>query len=289
MDNISIPQKHLDNFISSLKVLSEEGRESTIYFSPNDSDIYKIYYDSIFKKPTKEKIKKLSERQKKISRTILPKGILSIYTNEGEQVLIGTIMKYFEDYVSIDELDEFQDIDMKNIFVSLVRSLKELTDNNIYPTDLNNKNILVNPNTLDLQIIDLDGEHCVVSDKEEPKMLKEIYSMLLYRIFSYKQEHSPQIDLSVRKYGYNSLSEFGYSDDLIQMLKGKESITYEKLLDVIDKLYPDKDKNALLSMQAITAHAISQGITTSELDRMDTFERNYSNKNFEMNEVTRDE
>lgn len=236
MNSIIIPRNYLNNLL----VLSKSGRESTVYLSEDSKEVFKIYSNSSFAKPTKEKIYELYSRQGNISNTILPSGLVFTYNDQNEKEFIGIILKYFNNYVSIDTLNE-SDIDMNVVLTNLVNSIKELTENNIYPTDLNNKNILVLPETLHVQLIDLDGDHCIVSNKLETEKLNDIYGMLLYHIYSPIREKSQEIDMAIRKFGYEALLTYGYSSELVRLLNKEEKISFDKLINIIDELYPKKE------------------------------------------------
>lgn len=237
MDSMIIPKAYLDNLL----VLSKSGRESTIYLSEDGNKVFKIYSNTGFKKPTKEKIYELYKKQSKIFNTILPSGLLFTYNEQNQREFIGIILRYFKNYVSIDTLEESENVDMNSILLNLINNIKELTDNNIYPTDLNSKNILVLPTTSDVQVIDLDGDHCVVSNQMEHEKLNEIYEMLLYRIYSPIREKSQEIDIAIRKYGYDVLLTYGYSIELVKLLKKEQQINYDKLINIINELYPKKE------------------------------------------------
>jgi len=226
------------SYLEQLQILSNSGRESIVYLSESGDQVYKVYKQSGFKKPTKEKIFNLYSKQKNILKTHLPNGLLFTYTPENGREFIGIIMKNFKDYIFIDMLIGNEKIDMKSVFLNLISTIEELTNNNVYPTDLNDKNILVDPNTLDIQILDLDGEHCLVSDKDEPDKLKNIQEMLFYHVYSTILDNS-EIDKAVRKHGYNVLSYYGYSDELIKMIKRQEIPTYPKIVNVVNELYPE--------------------------------------------------
>lgn len=221
-----------NNFFNNLTVLNEDGRESVIYLSEDSKEIYKIYNNSCFEKPTEQKIIDLYQRQKRTSIK-LPDGLIFAYNEHNEKEFIGISMEYLKDYVSIDNLKNDNVNCVKKVFLNIINRIKELTDNNIYPTDLNSKNILVDEETLDIQIIDLDGEHCFVSDKVETIKQKEIYGLLLFRILFKIFEMDSQADLIVNKYGYRGLSSLGYSDEFIKMLKKEEPINYDKLIGAI--------------------------------------------------------
>lgn len=229
------------SYLEGLHVLSNDGRESIVYLSENDERIYKIYRQSGFEKPTPEKIFNLYSRQKNILKTLLPDGLLFTYNSENEREFIGIAMKNFKDYISIDKACGNEKVDMKTVFKNLISAIEELTNNNVYPTDLNDKNILVNPDSFDVQIIDLDGEHCLVSDKNEPYKLKIIQEALFYRIYSTILDN-PEIDKAVRKQGYDILSYYGYSDELIKMIQRKEPVTYSKIVNIVNELYPEVRK-----------------------------------------------
>lgn len=226
------------SYLEQLQILSKSGRESIVYLSESGDQVYKIYKQSGFKKPTKEKIFNLYSRQKNILKTHLPNGLLFTYTPENGKEFIGIIIKNFKDYVSIDMLIGNEKIDMRSVFFNLISALEELTNNNVYPTDLNDKNILVNPNTLDIQILDLDGEHCLVSNKDEPDKLKNILKRLFYHVYSTILDNS-EIDKAIRNHGYDVLSYYGYSNELIKMIKGEELLSYTKIANAVNELYPE--------------------------------------------------
>lgn len=228
-------------FFDNLNVLTKSGRESIIYISDNYDSIYKVYKDSSFVKPSPEKIYQLFKKRDHISKTILPDCLLFAFNERGKKELAGISMKYLKDYYTLDEINKMDEVDFKTIFLNLINNIKELTDNYIYPTDLNDKNILVSPD-FDVQIIDLDGEYCTVSDKEEIDKLNVIFDRLLYHIYFYLMKSSPEVYQNVRLNGYKILNQYGYDDELIKMLEKEEPITYEKLTNVINRNFRSKNK-----------------------------------------------
>ncbi len=237
MNSMLVPQSFLDG----LDVLTKNGRESIIYISSDGINIYKIYKNSSFERPTPEKICQLFQKRDKINKTMLPDCLLFTFNGQGEKEFIGISMRYFKDYITMDELYKIDDVDFRTVFLNLIDSLKELTNNNVYPTDLNVKNILVSP-SFDIQIIDLDGEYCTVSNKEENDKKNIIFDRLLYHIYSHLMEGSIEIYQSVRENGYNILRQYGYDDEFVKMLEKEEPITYEKLTNVIKQYFPEKNK-----------------------------------------------
>lgn len=228
MNNMLVPKSYFDD----LKVLSKFSRESIVYLSEDNSHIYKIYKNSSFEKPKKEKIYQLCQKQSNIKRTILPDGLLFTYHENGIKEFIGISLCYFDNYITINNLDAD-----KRIFLNLLLAIKELTDNYIYPTDLNDGNILVSP-SYDIQLIDLDGAYCIVSNQEENEQLKKILHSLLYRIYFAIIDKFPEIQNEVRTSGYEALKQYGYSNEFIEMLKGEEPISYEKLMNLVDQYLP---------------------------------------------------
>lgn len=228
-------------FFENLKVLTKSGRESIIYISDDYDNIYKVYKNSSFEKPSPEKIYQLFKKREHISKNILPDCLLFAFNEQGEKEFIGISMKYLKNYYTLDEINRMDEVDFKIIFLNLINSLKELTDNHVYPTDLNDKNILVSAD-FDVQIIDLDGEHCIISDKEEIDKLNVIFDRLLYHIYFHLMETSPEVYQNVRLNGYRILNQYEYDDEFIKMLEKEEPINYEKLINVVNNNFQRKSR-----------------------------------------------
>ncbi|MBQ8891564.1 MAG: hypothetical protein IJ068_01720 [Bacilli bacterium] len=73
-------------------------------------------------------------------------------------LFVGIEMKYYKNFLKIDEAIQY--LDDSAIDYCLHKALElinDLLDNNIAPKDVKESNILVNPKTLEVVLIDLDG------------------------------------------------------------------------------------------------------------------------------------
>ena len=109
----------------------------------------------------------LGNKQKYVQKTTLPDAVLI-----DEEGLIGCRIKYFKNYKLLNKQKNIPLKEKLIILEQIIKALKELLDNNIYPEDLNSKGILVNN---DIQIIDLDTFTTKITDYED----KEVYDFVL--------------------------------------------------------------------------------------------------------------
>lgn len=131
----------------------------------------------------------LIERQKDISKTILPDRILykeSQTENRCEYSLLGCRIKYFDTSTTLSYLDA--PLNRKIIILEeLMECLKELLDNYIYPIDLHIDNVLFDDQ---IRIIDLDTLTTTVSNFEDKEkytsVLKRFRKVLLCVLFNYQ-------------------------------------------------------------------------------------------------------
>lgn len=130
--------------------------------SPYYIDIHgvkRIYDESV--------VNKAIERQKYVKLTSLP--LAPIFVNKRFK---GCVLKYHKGYTDIHNL-AFLPYKVKlKILKQLLEKLKELNDNYIYPIEISNyktdinthSNILINPFTLNTEIIDLDAKSTIYTD-----------------------------------------------------------------------------------------------------------------------------
>ena len=116
---------------------------------------------------------------KKLENTLskdLIEGVLS-YRN----VFVGTKMKYYKGYIELDKAKNL--LQKKDIIVCLEKTLlliKDLLENEIIPLDIKESNILINPKTLDVVLIDLDGEQTIYNYKDS--LLKDDALVKYYKM-----------------------------------------------------------------------------------------------------------
>lgn len=138
------------NFIT----LDEEFNSETFDFSGEEAKLYIMGNDlyKIYKKNNISSIYHLCilmAKQKDLQETILPNGIIL-----KDDELKGIRISYFKDYKAVSSLSNTNNTYKLTILQTIMRNLKELTDNDIYPMDFNSDGILVHEK--DVKIVDLD-------------------------------------------------------------------------------------------------------------------------------------
>lgn len=138
------------NFIT----LDEEFNSETFDFSGEEAKLYIMGNDlyKIYKKNNISSIYNLCilmAKQKDLQETILPNGIIL-----KDDELKGIRIPYFKDYKAVSSLSNTNNTYKLTILQTIMRNLKELTDNDIYPMDFNSDGILVHEK--DVKIVDLD-------------------------------------------------------------------------------------------------------------------------------------
>ena len=144
------------------------GEEAKLYIVGNN--LYKLYnknnISSIYQ------VCLLISKQSFLKETILPNGIIL-----KDDTLKGICIPYFKDYKILSSLND-ESIDYKlKILQIIMKNLKELTDNDIYPMDFNSDGILINNS--DVKIIDLDTYTTQIIKDDQKKKLKFVLN--LYR------------------------------------------------------------------------------------------------------------
>lgn len=201
-----------------------EGNEGKLFIRNNQ--VHKIYkkiwqYDS-------RKIILLNERQKYIKNTTMPLGIISL-----DDIFIGVILKLFQNHIPLSKLNSSLIID---ILRQIKVNLQELTSNYIYPTDLDDENILISK-TGKVEFIDIDGLDTIVSSSFNKKHLKTV--LILYRNIILSLLYPGYDAIDYYSQGNQYLSELGIRNSFIYELSSPD-LSYESLQDFID--YTVKDK-----------------------------------------------
>ena len=149
-------------------VCDYEGTEAKLYI--NNSNLYKIYIKD--KGYSFLHLMALNDRQKYIENTVLPNGIIF-----DSNRIKGCSIKYFENYKELLTIKDNNILDKVRLLKKTLINLKEITDNYIYPRDLNINGILVFVS--DIKIIDLDTHRTIINNKRDNELLK--YVLQLYR------------------------------------------------------------------------------------------------------------
>ncbi len=176
-----------DNYFKNLQLLSANGRESNIYLVPNTYSIpicIKKYNSSFwFACSNDEVLNKVFLLYQRLKNTKNVSPCIVFYdVNEytkGNKKLIAIGIPFLQGYISIDNVN-----DVSNKFIcikNLITLLMDFVSLGIYPTDLNSSNIMVSPD-FNIQLIDLDGNHCKVDPKNASSYYKQIFNSMQYRI-----------------------------------------------------------------------------------------------------------
>ena len=105
---------------------------------------------------SKNKLNEFKKLENTLSSNLI-QGVLS-YRN----VYVGTKMKYYKDYIKLDKAKNI--LNRSDFIKCLEKSLyliKSLLENEIMPLDIKESNILINPKTLDVVLIDLDDNQTI--------------------------------------------------------------------------------------------------------------------------------
>lgn len=160
---------------------------------------------------------------------------------KGNKKLIAIGLPFLQEYISIDKVSSTND---KFIYIrKLTILLMKLVSLNIYPTDLNDSNIMVSSD-FDVQLIDLDGNHCKVDPKNPSSYYQQIFNSVRYRILT---DLMLTVDEYNAAYKYPSLKEGkrtllmqkGYDTNVINIiLEDQEDPKLEALLEVLNSIEP---------------------------------------------------
>ena len=238
-----------DSYFENLQLLSSDGRESDVYLVPTMYSVpmcIKRYGSSFwFDCSNDEALKKMFLLYQKLNNTknISP-SIVFYDVNEykkGNKKLIAIGIPFLQDYISIDKVNSISDkfICIKNLTSLLV----EFISLGIYPTDLNSSNIMVSSD-LNIQLIDLDGNHCKVDPKNPSRYYMQIFNSMRYRILTdlmlnEKEYNAAYTYPSLREGQRTILKQKGYNTDIINIvLEGQDEPRLDILLKVLNEIEP---------------------------------------------------
>lgn len=238
-----------DNYFENLQLLSSDGRESNVYLVPTMYSVpmcIKRYGSSFwFDCSNDEALKKIFLLYQKLenSKNISP-SIVFYDINEykkGNKKLIAIGIPFLQDYISIDKVNNISDkfICIKNLTSLLI----EFISLGIYPTDLNSSNIMVSSD-LNIQLIDLDGNHCKVDPKNPNDYYIQIFNSMRYRILTEimlnEEEYNAAYTYpSLREGQRTILKQKGYNTDIINIiLEGQDEPKLDTILKVLNEIEP---------------------------------------------------
>lgn len=142
---MSLDEMKLDEEIDILLEVQEIMKNSDPNYITKLEDLIKIY-----------------NALKKTKSNSLIKGIA---TYKGYP--IGVFLEYYKDYSLFSKVyTKLNNKNKRKILNTVKQLIIDLFNNDIYPTDIKENNILVNPINLDVKLIDLDGRETRIETKE---------------------------------------------------------------------------------------------------------------------------
>lgn len=196
MNIIEISNQELINFLSNKKNCYDYGAFG-ILFKYDNSTLLKIYYEDIFNTYTTldsnkldqeiinidinklDQLKKIYTTLKKTKSNSLIKGII---TYKGYP--IGILLEYYKNYLKLSvTYEKLNPNDKIKVLSNIKELLNNLFENNIYPTDIKEDNILINPDNLDIKLIDLDGIETQIKNNEYIKKCPHIKNYCMEKYY----------------------------------------------------------------------------------------------------------
>lgn len=183
------------------------------------------------------------KRQLNIKLSTLPLAPLYI-----DNRFRGCILKNHQGYTDLHNMSFLPYKTKLKILKELLEKVKELNDNYVYPVELSNyktdnnshSNILINPITLNTEIIDLDGKSTVYTDTFNKNLSKISYNKFTSLVI--KLLYDIDIEISEGQDIYEDDSDF-LNDNLM-----KKGIDYNVAISIINQDYYDyKNNNELLN------------------------------------------
>ena len=202
-----------------------EGNEGKLYLC-NNQRLYKFYKH--FWQYDINRLEKLIKLQKNIQHTTMPVGSICV-----DDIFVGAVLKYFCNHEKLIE-SKSNNLELIIFLLKQLKTIiKELTDNYIYLTDLDDENILVSK-TGKLELIDLDGLDTIISDQTNLEALKKVLNLYKNIILDFLY---PKYD-KINCYGKEAehLESIGLPNIYIDHFV-KQDLSYEMLDDLIDQKY----------------------------------------------------
>ena len=222
-----------------VKVVNSKGKVSIKNVDPYP---YYIDHSGVKKVYDQRVIYDAMQRQENINGTTLP--LAPIYLDGKFK---GCVLKRHHPYINMHSLFLLPKSTKLKILSNLLKKVKELTDNNIYHCDLANykvdeythSNVLINPFTLNTEIIDVDGKSTVYSKQYNQSLCNTTYLnynlLLIKYLFDIDYDKDIQhddVDLIIEE--LMDVSKLDY--DTVYDILDYQCTTYEKNNDLLLKL-----------------------------------------------------
>lgn len=150
-----------------------------------ESIVYKDKERSII-----ENIRRASKQQRKMKYNTLTKGL--VYCND---YCVGYLLHNHKDMVSLYNYviqNGLTDAEKEIVLKGIQNSVQELMQHNIYHYDLTTRNILLNPQTKEIQIIDFEDQ-IQVDDSPDKCAIKKM-NQQLHSIELFFDKHLKEVD-----------------------------------------------------------------------------------------------
>lgn len=135
---------------------------------------YKAYAERF---PEQRLVERLIKEQPKIKLSQFPVGITTI-----ENVVTGQVIPFYDGYVNFRIFaKDAQILELYQLYLQSVKIFKELEENGIVYTDIHTANLVVHPETKDIQLIDF-SDHRVYFDKYELQTMIDNLKVTLNRL-----------------------------------------------------------------------------------------------------------
>jgi hypothetical protein len=215
------------------------------YIASPDNDFEKL--------STEEAMEKVTEKQLRVVKTHLPKKLVYV---DGE--FVGVLLQKVRG-IQVHKLTGAPFAYRKKVALAIIEAVKELLDNNIYHEDLSNSpytlgaytdethpkskghsHVLLNPFTMKINIIDLEGKSTVYADyldKEHEGIslsnLSELLFEFLYQVD--KEEYDIDNDLDENYSIVQELKNHGIDDEQAREIAKAGFRSIEEAQDVVSR------------------------------------------------------
>ncbi len=132
---------------------------------------YKYYAERF---PEEKLVEQLIKRQPEIKLTKFPEGIVTV-----ENVVLGQVIPFYDGYINFrDFAKDTSMIELYKLYLETIKIFKELEENGIIYTDIHTANLVVNPESKDIQLIDFCDNRVYFDKYELSAMINNLKATL---------------------------------------------------------------------------------------------------------------
>lgn len=137
-----------------------------------------------YNKDNMSRLDSLIQKSQLVKGAVLPNGKILI-----SDTLVGVTMTLLDEYITLDKyIKDYEDSSIPYIMKKIKKNVNEITSYGIYPNDLKSCNIMINPLTKDIKLIDLDDQCTNVLEEKKKKHHKFIEDEVRENIKILRQE-----------------------------------------------------------------------------------------------------